>query len=131
MKISVEVFNPKKTFKRIFSDEVRKYAHTRLHAYCSPYVPMDSGALDQTVDITPNYVHYKSPYAHFQWDGKVFVDERGSTYAKRNTSKHATDRNLKYSPDKHPLATSHWERAAMKAQGGQLAEDIEQYIKRK
>lgn len=62
MKISVEVFNPKKTFKRIFSDEVRKYAHTRLHAYCSPYVPMDSGALDQTVDITPNYVHYKSPY---------------------------------------------------------------------
>ena len=49
MKISVEVFNPKKTFKRIFSDEVRKYAHTRLHAYCSPYVPMDSGALDQTV----------------------------------------------------------------------------------
>lgn len=40
MKISVEVFNPKKTFKRIFSDDVRKYAHTRLHAYCSPYVPM-------------------------------------------------------------------------------------------
>ena len=33
MKISVEVFNPKKTFKRIFSDDVRKYAHTRLHAY--------------------------------------------------------------------------------------------------
>lgn len=131
MKISVEVFNPKKTFKRIFSDDVRKYAHTQLHAYCSPYVPMDSGALDQTVDITPNYVHYKSPYAHFQWDGKVFVDERGSTYAKRNTSKHATDRHLKYSPDKHPLATSHWEQAAMKAKGGQLAEDIEQYIKRK
>ena len=69
MKISVEVFNPKKTFKRIFSDEVRKYAHTRLHAYCSPYVPMDSGALDQTVDITPNYVHYKSPYASMGWQG--------------------------------------------------------------
>lgn len=128
MNINVEIFNPKKTFKRIFSDNVRKYAHTRLHAYCSPYVPMDSGALDQTVDITPDYVHYKSPYAHFQWEGKVFVDDRGSTYAKRNTSKHATERNLKYS---HPLATSHWERAAMTAKGDRLAEDIETYIKRK
>lgn len=108
MNISVEIFNPKKTFKRIFSDDVRKYAHTRLHAYCSPYVPMDSGALDQTVDITPDYVHYKSPYAHFQWE-----------------------RNLKYSIDKHPLATSHWERAAMTAKGDRLAEDIETYIKRK
>ena len=131
MNISVEIFNPKKTFKRIFSDDVRKYAHTRLHAYCSPYVPMDSGALDQTVDITPDYVHYKSPYAHFQWEGKVFVDDRCSTYAKRNTSKHATERNLKYSIDKHPLATSHWERAAMTAKGDRLAEDIETYIKRK
>lgn len=111
MNISVEIFNPKKTFKRIFSDDVRKYAHTRLHAYCSPYVPMDSGALDQTVDITPDYVHYKSPYAHFQWEG--------------------TERNLKYSIDKHPLATSHWERAAMTAKGDRLAEDIETYIKRK
>ena len=129
MNISVEIFNPKKTFKRIFSDNVRKYAHTRLHAYCSPYVPMDSGALDQTVDITPDYVHYKSPYAHFQWEGKVFVDDRGSTYAKRNTSKHATERNLKCS--KHPLASSHWERAAMTAKGDRLAEDIETYIKRK
>lgn len=131
MKISIEIHDPNKTAKRIFSDDVRKYANTRLHAYCSPYVPMDSGALDQTVNITPEYVHYKSPYAHFQWEGKVFVDGRGSTYAKRSTSKHATGRNLRYAKDKHPLATAHWERAMAVAKGDQLAEDIEEYIKRK
>lgn len=131
MKIHVEIYNPQKTTKRIFSEDVRKYAHTRMHAYCSPYVPMDSGALDQNVDITPDFVHYKSPYAHFQWEGKVFVDDRGSTYAKRSTSKHSTNRNLRYATDKHPLATSHWERAMAAAKGDQLAEDIEAYIKRK
>lgn len=131
MKIKVEIFNPNKTAKRIFSDDVRKYANTRLYAYCSPYVPMDSGMLDQNVNITPEYVHYKSPYAHFQWEGEVFVDDRGSTYAKRSTSKHATGRNLQYSTDKHPLATSHWEQAAAAAKVKQLAEDVEEYIKRK
>lgn len=131
MRIEVQIFDLNRTARRIFSDDVRKYANTRLHAYCSPYVPMDSGQLDQNVNITAEYVHYKSPYAHFQWEGKVFVDDRGSTYAKRSTSKHATGRKLRYSTDKHPLATSHWEQAAMAAKKEQLASDIEAYIKRK
>ena len=85
MSIKVEIYSPGQTVKRIFNKDVMKYAHTRLHAYCSPYVPMDSGTLDQKVNITEEYVHSKSPYAHFQWAGKVFVDDRGSTYAKRST----------------------------------------------
>lgn len=131
MSIKVEIYSPGQTVKRIFNKDVMKYAHTRLHAYCSPYVPMDSGTLDQKVNITEEYVHYKSPSAHFQWAGKVFVDDRGSTYAKRSTSKHPTSRKLKYSTDKHPLATSHWEQAMAVAKGEQLASDIEDYIKRK
>ncbi len=131
MSVKVEIYSPGQTVKRIFNKDVMKYAHTRLHAYCSPYVPMDSGTLDQKVNITEEYVHYKSPYAHFQWAGKVFVDDRGSTYAKRSTSKHPTSRKLKYSTDKHLLATSHWEQAMAVAKGEQLAADIEDYIKRK
>lgn len=122
---------PEQILGRIFDDATMTFVHTRLHAYCSDYVPMDSGALDQTVDVTPEYVHYKSPYAHFQWEGKVFVDDRGSTYAKRNHSKHQTSTDLQYSTDKHPLATSHWEVAAMAAHKGDLCEDITNYLKRK
>lgn len=122
---------PQQIAGRIFDDETMTYVHTRLHAYCSDYVPMDSGALDQTVDITPEYVHYKSPYAHFQWEGLVFVDERGSTYALPNHSKHPTNTPLHYSTDHHPLATSHWEVAAMAAHKGDLCLEIENYLKRK
>lgn len=123
--------SPQSILNRILDDAAMTYAHTRLHAYCSPYVPMDSGMLDQTVDITPECVHYKSPYAHFQWEGVVFVDERGSTYALRNHSKHPTTTPLHHSTDHHPLATSHWEKAMMAAKGDRFCKDIEDYLKRK
>ena len=123
--------SPRQILDRILDDSAMTYAHTRLHAYCSDYVPMDSGMLDQTIDITPKSVHYKSPYAHFQWEGMVFVDERGSTYALRNHSKHPTNTPLHHSTDHHALATSHWEVAAMAAHKGDLCRDIEAYLRRR
>ena len=107
--VKVDIPNISSISKRLFTPDVKKYAHTRLHAYCSPYVPMDTGYLDQTVDITPDYVHYKAPYAHKMWDGD----------------------GMNFSKDKHPLATSHWERAMAVSKGKQLADDITAYIKRK
>lgn len=132
--------SPRQILDRILDDAAMTYAHTRLHAYCSDYVPMDSGALDQTVDITPEYVHYMSDYAHFQWEGVLFLDDRGSSYALPNHSKHPTGIPLKYNrkPDgtqrqsvHHPLATSHWEVAAMAAHKGDLCRDIEAYLRRR
>lgn len=107
--VKVDIPNIPKLSKRIFSDDVRKYANTRLHAYCSPYVPMNTGYLDQTVDITPEYVHYKAPYAD-----KVH----------KGTGMH-------FSTDKHPLATAHWEQSMAAAKGQQLADDITAYTRRK
>lgn len=112
MKITVKevtLANQQKTIQRILGEGVKTYANTRLHAYCSPYVPMDTGMLDQTVDITKDYVHYKVPYAH-----KNYVGE-----------------NLNFSKDKHPLATSHWDKAMAVAKGQQLADDITAYIKKR
>lgn len=123
---------PEQILNRIFDEEARTYLHTRLHAFMSDYVPAtEAESLDQTVEISAECVHYKSPYAHFQWEGKVFVDERGSTYARRNASKHATDRDLHYSTDQHPLATAHWEKAMMAAKGDEFCKDIEAYLRRK
>ncbi len=120
---------PQEIFDRIFDEETRTYIHTRLHAFMSPYVPMDSGMLDQNVNITPYYVEYKVPYAHYQWTGKVFVDDRGSTYARRNTSKHATNRDIQYSKDQHPLASDHWDRAMWATKGQDFCDDITAYLR--
>lgn len=112
MKITVKevtLENGEKTVQRILGNSVKTYANTRLHFYCSPYVPMDTGYLDQTVDITPEYVHYKAPYAHKAHEGD----------------------NMNFSKDKHPLATARWERSMAVAKGQQLADDITAYTKKK
>lgn len=59
------------------------------------------------------------------------MDERGSSYALPNHSKHATAKPLRHSTDHHPLATSHWEVAAMAAHKGDLCRDIENYLRKK
>lgn len=105
----IELKNKKATFRRIFGDGTMTYVHTRLHAYMSPFVPMDTGMLDQTVDITPECVHYRVPYAHRQWDGE----------------------NFHFSKDEHPLATSHWEKAMMISKGDEFCEEITDYLRRK
>lgn len=107
--IKVDIPNPSGVSRRLFTPEVKKYANTRLHAYCDPYVPMDTGSLSQTVDITADYVHYKVPYAEKVHEGE----------------------NMNFSKDKHPLATAHWERAMAAAKGQQLADDIKAYIERR
>lgn len=112
MKITVKevtIENQQKTMQRILGDNIKVYANTRLHAYCDPYVPMDTGMLSQTVDITKDYVHYKVPYARRMYDGD----------------------GLNFSKDKHRLATAHWDKAMAVAKGQQLADDITAYIKRR
>nr|DAW44947.1 MAG TPA: Minor capsid protein [Bacteriophage sp.] len=51
---------------------------------------------------------YNGPYARFQYYGKVMVDERGSTYARLGSKKHVINRDLVYSKERHPNATSFW-----------------------
>ena len=107
MSFSLNFHNPRATFNRIFDKPTMTYAHTRLHALCSPYVPMDTGALDQTVAINDKCVHYKVPYAHRMWSGD----------------------GLNFSKDKHPLATAHWDTAMKVAKGQQLADEIQAFIR--
>ena len=75
----------------------------------NPFVPMDTGALSQTVEVEANsergIVHYTVPYAHRQYNGTTF----------------------NFSKEKHPLATSHWDKAMMIAKKSQIIKAVEKY----
>ena len=58
------------------------------------------------------------------------VDDRGSTWAKPGTAKHYVNADLTYSKEKNPGATSHWEVPAQENYKSQVAQEIEDYIKR-
>ena len=109
LSVKLEIPNVNGTFNRIFDKGTKTYANTRVHFYNSPYVPMRYGLLDQNVDINDQFVHYKQPYAKRMYEGV----------------------NLNFSKEKHPLATAYWDKAMMAAKGGQLVNDITNYIKSK
>lgn len=75
----------------------------------NPFVPMDTGALSQTVETKATnesgVVHYIVPYAHRQYNGTSF----------------------NFSKEKHALATHHWDKAMLIAKGSQLVRTIEKY----
>lgn len=118
-------------------DKLRLYAHQRLAAYCEPYVPMETGMLSQAVVITPKHVEYVMPYAHYLYEGEIYgpnipiKDEGGMIvgyFSPPGQAKKPTGRSLTYSKELHPLATDHWDQAAMAARLNDLIDDLQMYI---
>lgn len=72
------------------------------------YVPYRTGALSQSVSTQPFRVHYGMKYATYPYHG----------------------RNMTISKQKHPNATSRWDRAYAIAHGQDLADAGTQFIKR-
>jgi len=70
---------------------------------CTPYVPRLSGALEHSgVDgtkIGSGLIVYNSPYARYQYYGKVMVG---------SAPKKVTDKDLGYSKQSHPAAGRKW-----------------------
>ncbi len=142
MKITVEANldkTPEQIVHRIFDDETMIYVHTQLKRFCTPYVPREEGILNDSAVPTPEYLEYRGPYAHYQWEGEVYgpnfpIYENGvfaGFRSPKNKSKHPTGRELQHPKDKAPLATSHWEKAMMAAKGAEFCADIEGYLRRK
>ena len=60
-------------------------------------IPMQQGILKNTRQIGVDRVTYNSPYATFQYHGKVMIGvETRSAYAKKGELKIVTGRDLKY-----------------------------------
>lgn len=80
--------------------------------YMNKHVPMLHGPLSQTyqtgVDKDGGYVKYIQPYSHRQYNGVGF----------------------NFTTDFHPLATDHWDKAMMIADGDRLAIETDRLRKR-
>lgn len=106
--------------------------------FMDPYVPADNLILAQNVDIDADensgYITYKSPYAHYQWEGELYgpsfpVMEGGEVVGFWSPPiKYPTGDKLHYSTYRHPLATDHWDKAMLAARKGDLIESVERYL---
>ena len=110
-----------------------------------PYVPASQAeVLAQNLAVYQEddhaVIHYLSPYAHYQWEGKLYVDPitkkgaftngGGLFWSRPGVAKKPTDRPLKHKKTVHPLATSHWDKAMMTARKQDLVTSYAAYLER-
>lgn len=82
----------------------------QIIADTTDYVPFRDGFLSNSV-YTENEnteIVYDTPYARFLYMGRIMLDDRGSSWAKKDTKKHVVDRDLNYSKESHGKAGAKW-----------------------
>ena len=75
------------------------------------YVPMRNGILRQYT-IDGNQIIYNPIYAEYQYYG---ISKNG--------------KELEYNPEKHPLATSYWDKHMWNAEQKDVINEVQQYIR--
>lgn len=93
----------------------------------NPFVPMDNGMLRRNKTYPKNNeIKYTSPYAKYQYYGKLMLTKNGASWAKLGEKKVLTSKNLKY----HTSGTGpKWNELMMQRRKNDLVKDVENYIK--
>lgn len=115
---------------------VQKYFQNQCYRYMDKYVPSDEGNLRKNVDLSdPTKIVYNSPYAHYQYEGKLYVMDNGKgayyspTYgfwSDKGKKKHATERPLNHTGGRG----SHWDKKMVTAEFDSLVAKVQNYVDR-
>lgn len=113
--------------------------HNLFAKMCDPYVPMETGTLAQTTEITSEGVTYKQPYAHYQYVGQVYgpnipIIENGvitGWFSPPGQKKHPTGTLINYSKEAHPLATSYWDKAMYRDNKDKFDSEVKEILVRR
>lgn len=136
--IEIDADKMANALNRVFtSDEFKLALHNTFAKECEPYVPMDTGKLAQTVNVTPEYVEYDREYAHYMYMGQVYgpnypLYKDGVIVGWRSPPgkgpKHPTGRLIQYSTETHPLAASKWDEVMMRDRGDEFKQQVKNLI---
>lgn len=128
-------FNWKRSVEAISTDYTGKktqlFLANEAKRLMDPYVPALNLMLARNVRVYvengKGIVHYLSPHARYNFEGKVMVAKRpglkGSAKIVLQPGK-----DLNYSTFRHPLATAHWNKAMMAARGEDLIKAMQNYV---
>lgn len=93
--------------------QAQRYIDQACIRHMDKYTPMLTGALIKSATlgtkIGSGRIEYASPYARYQYYGKLMVSSvTGSAYARSGEKKVLTSIDLKYNTASHPLAGPFW-----------------------
>ena len=124
---------------KLIDDETMLQVHNKFAQMCNDYVPMETGTLAQTTEITAEGVRYTQPYAHYQYTGLVYgpnipIIEDGMIvgwFSRPKQPKSPTGESLQYSTEQHPLASAEWDKAMMRDKGDEFKKAVTDILKDK
>lgn len=126
-----------KQFEELNNDTTMLLIHNTLAKKCDPYVPFAEGPLSQTIEITAKGVRYTQPYARYQYYGEVYgpnipITQDGMIvgwFSPPGQPKQPTGRTMNHSTERHPLATSFWDKAMLRDKGDEFRNEIELIVR--
>ena len=115
--------------QRFFTDTCAKHM--------DKYVPLgDTGNLRDIVDKGVDYITYESPYAHYQYIGKLYVMDNGKGayydpdygfWSKPGVAKTPTEKKLNYHT---PGTGSYWDKKMVSAEMNDVIKEVQEYVNR-
>ena len=104
--------------------DVQMFLTATVNRRITRYMPYRSGVLATKSKYikSPTEIEVLSPYARYQYYGKVMAGKPPKT---------ATDKDIRYDKTKNPLAGPFWDRHMMAAEGKQIATEVQAYINRR
>lgn len=112
---------------------VQRKFQSLCQEYMDNYVPYSEGNLRKNLDMSnPTQIVYESPYAHYQYEGLLWVMEngKGAYYSPdygfwSKKPKHKTDIPLHY----HTAGTGdHWDERMKSAEMDNLVKDLQKFV---
>lgn len=116
---------------------VQKYFQDTCYRYMDKYVPKRDGSLRREVDLSdPTKIVYEVPYAHYQYEGKLYVMENGKGayyspdygfWSEKGVAKQPTNIDLVY----HTAGTGpHWDERMKSAEMDNVIDKVQKYVDR-
>lgn len=96
-----------------YFERVQKFIDSECIRLMTQYTPMQNNMLQKSVTlgtrIGSGIIFYNSPYARYQYYGKLMVSSvTGSAWARNGETKVITGTDLIYSKRQHPNAQKRW-----------------------
>ena len=125
-------------YERSGGDAGRLYLAQTCKRLMDKYVPARNLVLAQNVRVyvekKEGIVHYLSPYAHYQYEGILYVSSiNGSAWARHGEYKvkASPEKALEQSKARHPLATSKWDKAMWAARKDDVISSYQRWLNRR
>lgn len=115
--------------------KVQKFFTNTCYRYMDKYVPRDTGTLSENVTLDADSITYESPYAHYQYIGKLYVDpqtKKGAFYSedygfwsRPGVRKEATNIDLI-----HTNGFSYWDKHMVSAEMQDVVKEVQNFVDR-